>query len=59
MANPTEKAAKYRGKPENTNCNELVAELLKADKSWTGVQQATGVSRMTGAKVANRLREGA
>ncbi|MBB4521929.1 UNVERIFIED_ORG: DNA invertase Pin-like site-specific DNA recombinase [Rhizobium sophorae] len=58
MVNPTEKAAKYRGKPENTKRNDLVAELLKAGKSWTDVQQATGVSRMTVAKVANRLREG-
>jgi DNA invertase Pin-like site-specific DNA recombinase len=57
MADPVKKAAKYRGKPENTKRNELVAELLKAGRSWTDVQQATGVSRMTVAKVANRLRE--
>lgn len=59
MANPEEKAAKYRGKPENTKRNQLVADLLKAGKSWTDVQQATGVSRMTVSKVAQRIRHDA
>ncbi|MGR9234480.1 recombinase family protein [Rhizobium leguminosarum] len=58
MANPSEKAAKYRGKPENTKRNDLVAEMLRASKSWTDIQEATGVSRMTVAKVAKRLKEG-
>jgi len=57
MANPMEKAVKYRGKPENTERNQLVADLLKAGKSWTDVQRATGVSRMTVSKVAQRMRE--
>lgn len=59
MADPVKKAEKYRGKPENTKRNELVSDLLKAGKSWTDVQQATGISRMTVAKIAKRLREGA
>lgn len=57
MADPAAKAAKFRGKAEDTKRNGHVAELLKAGKSWTDVQEMTGVSRMTVAKVAKRLRE--
>jgi len=57
MADPAKKAAKFRGKAENTKRNDLVADLLKTKTSWTDIQAKTGVSRMTVAKVAKRLKE--
>ncbi|MBO9134196.1 hypothetical protein J5289_03580 [Rhizobium sp. B230/85] len=57
-ADPAEKAVNFRDKAEDTRRNAHVAELLKGGKSWTDVQTLTGVSRMTVAKVAKRIREG-
>ncbi|NEJ96254.1 MULTISPECIES: recombinase family protein [Rhizobium] len=59
MADPITKAVKFKGKAEDVRRNTHVAELLKSGKSWSDVQALTGVSRMTVAKVAKRVREGA
>jgi DNA invertase Pin-like site-specific DNA recombinase len=57
LADPIKKAAKFKGKAEDTKRNAHVAELLAAGKSWTDIQAVTGVSRMTVAKVAKRVRQ--
>jgi DNA invertase Pin-like site-specific DNA recombinase len=44
----------YRGRPENTDRNEGIAGVLRAKMSWTKIQDATGCSRATIAKIARR-----
>ena len=44
----------YRGRAEDTARNEGIAEMLKAGMSWSSIQAATGCSRATVAKVAQR-----
>lgn len=45
---------RYTGRPEDTKRNDGIASMLKAGLSWTKVQNATGCSRATVAKIAKR-----
>lgn len=45
---------RYRGRAENTKRNDSIAAMLKAGMSYTQVQNATGASRATVAKIAKR-----
>ncbi|MGJ4950030.1 recombinase family protein [Bradyrhizobium sp. HKCCYLS20291] len=45
---------RYKGRPENTERNIGIASMLAAGRSWTAIQQATGCSRTTIAKIAKR-----
>jgi DNA invertase Pin-like site-specific DNA recombinase len=46
---------KYRGRPEDTKRNAGIACMLKANQSWGSIQNATGCSRATVAKIAKRI----
>jgi DNA invertase Pin-like site-specific DNA recombinase len=46
---------RYKGRPEDTERNANIADMLKAELSWTKIQNATGCSRATIAKIAKRL----
>jgi DNA invertase Pin-like site-specific DNA recombinase len=48
------KAGKYIGRPENKRRNDRIAAMLVAGTSYSDVQQATGCSRATVAKIAKR-----
>jgi DNA invertase Pin-like site-specific DNA recombinase len=45
----------YKGRPEDTKRNEGIADMLAAKMSWSSIQDATGCSRATVAKVAKRI----
>jgi DNA invertase Pin-like site-specific DNA recombinase len=45
----------YRGRPEDIERNESIAGMLKAGLSYSAVQNATGCSRATVAKIAKRI----
>jgi DNA invertase Pin-like site-specific DNA recombinase len=45
---------KYRGRPEDTERNAGIASLLAEGRSWSFIQDMTGCSRATVAKVAKR-----
>ncbi len=45
----------YKGRPEDTKRNAGIASMLKAGLSYSRIQDATGCSRATIAKVAARL----
>ncbi|MEA2831392.1 MAG: hypothetical protein QOF22_2140 [Bradyrhizobium sp.] len=47
---------KYVGRPENKRRNTRIATMLAAGTSYTAVQEATGCSRATVAKIAKRLK---
>ena len=47
---------KYVGRPENKRRNTRIAGMLAAGTSYSAVQEATGCSRATVAKIAKRLR---
>lgn len=47
---------RYKGRPENARRNDSIAEMLNKKMSWTQIQDATGASRATIAKIAKRLR---
>lgn len=49
-------AGKYRGRPENTKRNKHIAAMLGRGMSYSAVQEATGCSRATVAKIAKRGR---
>ena len=48
---------RYKGRPENSKRNESIAGMLDKGMSWTQIQDATGASRATIAKIAKRLKE--
>ena len=50
---------KYKGRPEDTGRNEGIAGMLAAGQSWGAIQNITGCSRATIAKIANRDRPAA
>lgn len=50
---------RYKGRPENTKRNDGIAGMLDKGMSWTQVQDATGASRATIAKIAKRIKESA
>jgi DNA invertase Pin-like site-specific DNA recombinase len=45
---------KYKGRPEDTERNAGIASLLAEGRSWSFIQDMTGCSRATVAKVAKR-----
>jgi DNA invertase Pin-like site-specific DNA recombinase len=47
-------AGAYRGRPEDTARNAGIAGMLRSGMSWTAIQEATGCSRATIAKVGKR-----
>jgi DNA invertase Pin-like site-specific DNA recombinase len=47
-------AGAYRGRPEDTSRNAGIAGMLRSGMSWTAIQEATGCSRATIAKVRAR-----
>jgi DNA invertase Pin-like site-specific DNA recombinase len=44
----------YKGRPEDIARNDGIAAMLRAGQSWTTIQNATGCSRATIAKIAKR-----
>jgi len=48
-------AGVYKGRPEDTKRNDGIAALLKSGQSWSTIQDATGCSRATVAKIAKRI----
>jgi DNA invertase Pin-like site-specific DNA recombinase len=50
-------AGKYRGRPENVRRNKHIAAMLARGMSYSAVQEATGCSRATVAKIAKRGRQ--
>ena len=48
-------AGVYKGRPEDTKRNVGIAAMLKSKHSWTSIQNATGCSRATIAKIAKRM----
>jgi DNA invertase Pin-like site-specific DNA recombinase len=49
---------KYVGRPENKRRNTRIAAMLAAGTSYSAVQEATGCSRATVAKIAKRSKSG-
>jgi DNA invertase Pin-like site-specific DNA recombinase len=47
---------KYRGHPEDVERNAGIAKMLKAKVSWSAIQAATGCSRSTIKRIADRSR---
>ena len=45
---------RYRGRAEDVKRNDGIAKMLEAKMSWTQIQDATGASRATIAKIAKR-----
>ncbi len=45
---------KYRGRPEDKARNGGIAAMLRGGASWSSIQEATGCSRATIAKIARR-----
>jgi DNA invertase Pin-like site-specific DNA recombinase len=48
-------AGLYKGRPEDAERLASIAQMLKAGLSYSAVQNATGCSRSTVAKVARRI----
>lgn len=48
---------RYTGRKEDTDRNTLIADLLKAGRSYTEIERLVGCSRPTIAKIAARLRD--
>ena len=46
---------RYKGRPEDTERNSGIASLLVEGRSWSFIQDMTGCSRATVAKVAKRV----
>ncbi|MCQ4162777.1 recombinase family protein [Roseomonas sp. GC11] len=47
-------AGLYKGRPEDTQRNAAIADMLARGMSWSAIQAATGCSRATIAKIAKR-----
>ena len=52
-------AGLYKGRPEDTERNACIAARIQAGASWTSIQNATGCSRATIAKIAKRAKQAA
>jgi DNA invertase Pin-like site-specific DNA recombinase len=50
---------KYVGRPEDKRRNDRIAAMLAAGTSYSAVQNATGCSRATVAKIAKRIKQAA
>ena len=48
-------AGAYKGRPEDVVRNAAIATMLKRGASWSQIQDATGCSRATVAKIAKRV----
>jgi DNA invertase Pin-like site-specific DNA recombinase len=48
-------AGVYKGRPEDVVRNSAIATMLKRGASWSQIQDATGCSRATIAKIAKRV----
>jgi DNA invertase Pin-like site-specific DNA recombinase len=48
---------RYKGRPEDAERNSGIASMLDAGQSWTTIQNATGCSRATIAKIAKRFKQ--
>jgi DNA invertase Pin-like site-specific DNA recombinase len=48
---------RYKGRPEDAERNSGIASMLGAGQSWTTIQNATGCSRATIAKIAKRFKQ--
>jgi DNA invertase Pin-like site-specific DNA recombinase len=46
---------RYKGRPADTERLAGIARMLGAGMSWTAIQNATGCSRATVAKIAKKL----
>lgn len=47
---------RYKGRPENRRRNDAIAGMLRRGSSWSQIQDATGCSRATVAKIARRVK---
>lgn len=47
---------RYKGRPEDTERNDSIAQMVAAGQSWSTVQRATGCSRATIAKILKRIK---
>ena len=45
---------RYKGRPEDTERNAGIADMLKRGMSWSKIQDATGCSRSTILKISKR-----
>jgi len=50
---------RYRGRPEDAERNDGIARMLAVGQSWGTIQNATGCSRATIAKIAKRIKQAA
>lgn len=48
---------RYRGRPEDTERNEAIKQMLRKHISWNNIQTATGCSRSTIARLAKTIQE--
>lgn len=49
-------AGLYKGRPEDTARNEAIASMLRAKQTWTQIIAATGCSRSTLKRIADRMK---
>lgn len=47
---------RYRGRPEDTERNEAIMDMLRKNQSWGNIMKATKVSKGTLAKLSKRLK---
>ena len=47
---------RYKGRPEDTERNAGIADMLERGMSWSKIQDATGCSRSTILKISKRPR---
>lgn len=45
----------YKGRPEDTDRNEAIAEMLRKGQSWNSIIRATGCSRSTLSRISKRV----
>jgi DNA invertase Pin-like site-specific DNA recombinase len=50
---------KYKGRPADMKRNAGIASMLKAGASWSAIQNATGCSRATVAKLSKQIKQAA
>jgi DNA invertase Pin-like site-specific DNA recombinase len=50
---------RYKGRPADTKRNDGIARMLAAGQSWGTIQNATGCSRATIAKIAKQMKQAA
>lgn len=48
----------YKGRPEDTERNKAIGDMLAKGQSWSTIQAATGCSRSTIARLAKRAATG-